>query len=381
MNIKLKSTDKIYVLPFNIVMNNTNKPKLLFIYANQFGYHTDSYKYCEYLKQDFEISYLCYDQGFEKLFIPDVNIIYMPYNSGKIGRLINFYTFSINLSRREAFDIIFTIHFKLCFIIGLFAKSRIKILDYRTGDLNSITVIRKLKNIIMRFDSLFFKKVCVISEGLRGALYFKKNNTLILPLGADIISEDDHSFARIDLLYVGTLNQRNIGQTIDGYKMFLTKYKEFSERTSYIIIGFGTQQDHDEINFKIKENELENYVTFLGRKKYSDLHQYFSKCNIGVTYVPVTPYFDIQPVTKLFEYLLSGMPVIATNTYQNRLIINSSNGILIKDSPEDFCFGIKKIYERRESFKSSDIRKSVEFNTWENIVNDNLKPYLLSLLI
>jgi glycosyltransferase involved in cell wall biosynthesis len=96
--------------------------------------------------------------------------------------------------------------------------------------------------------------------------------------------------------------------------------------------------------------------------------------------VPITPYYDFQPVTKLYEYMLSGMPVIATNTHENRLVVNDDNGVLINDTPEDFCNGLAKICENRNSYNSLDIRKTVESYTWENIVNTILKPYLLKLL-
>ena len=78
--------------------------------------------------------------------------------------------------------------------------------------------------------------------------------------------------------------------------------------------------------------------------------------------------------------MLAGMPVIATNTYENRLIVNTTNGVLINDTPEDFCKGLTNLFTARNSFKSSEIRQSVEAYTWEKIVKTNLKPYLLKLL-
>ena len=70
--------------------------------------------------------------------------------------------------------------------------------------------------------------------------------------------------------------------------------------------------------------------------------------------------------------MLSGMPVIATGTFENSLIVNDLNGVIIKDTPEDFCAGLINFYNRRNSYNSSAIRKSVEAFTWENIVKSNL---------
>jgi glycosyltransferase involved in cell wall biosynthesis len=361
-------------------MGKSVKPKILFVYPVQFGYHTDSYKYCEHLNNGFDVVYLCFDQGFEHLNMPNVEVIYLPYNIGKLKRLIKFYYFLFLFTWREGIDILFTIRFKYCFLIGLFARASVKILDYRSGDLRSNTISRRFYNILMRFDAIFFKNISVISEGLRNLLKLPEHQTLILPLGADIISERMRSFDRLDLIYVGTLSLRNIDQTISGTAVFLSKHIELSKLLSYTIIGFGTEQEVARIKDCIVQTGLSDKIHFLGRKMYTDLHPYFDVCNIGVTYVPITTYYEYQPVTKLFEYMLSGMPVIATGTYENRLIVNDLNGVVINDSPEGFCSGLEEIYSRRNSFNSATIRKTVETYTWSNIVENNLKPYLLNLL-
>ena len=361
-------------------MNKSIRHKLLFVYHNQFGYHTDSYKYCEHLQYSFDIVYICFDQGFERLDLPQVSVFYMPYNTGKFKRLLNFYFFVISLTWKERIDVLFTIRFKYCFIIGLFAKARVKILDYRSGDLSSKTSRRTLYNILMRFDALFFPNISIISEGLRDILKLKKQHTLILPLGADVICDQLHSFDRLDLIYVGTLSLRNIDQTIEGIAFFLSIHKELSTLLSYTIIGFGNEQEEMEINSCIERTGLSDTVHFVGRKKYTDLSAYFDICNVGVSYVPITPYYQYQPVTKLFEYMLSGMPVIATGTHENKLIVNEVNGVIINDTPEDFCNGLMKIYNQRNSYNSTVIRKSVQTSTWENIVRTILKPYLLKFL-
>jgi glycosyltransferase involved in cell wall biosynthesis len=356
------------------------KPKLLFIYPNQFGYHTDSYKYCEYLRNSFDIFYICFDNGLERLDFPGIKVIYMPYNTGKIKRLIHFFCSLIQLTYKEDFQILFTIHFKLSFIIGLFAKANVKILDYRSGNLSVNNCKRSILNLLIRFDSFFFQHISVISEGLRDILYLNKQNTLILPLGADVISNKLRSFDHLNLLYVGALNLRNIDQTIKGIALFISKQKEQSTVINYTIIGFGKRSEEQKIITMIENMGLSDYVFFLGRKKYTDLNIYFNTSNIGVAYVPIKPYYEYQPVTKLFEYLLSGMPVIATNTHENRLVMNNRNGVLINDTPEDFCNGLMKIYEQRKSFESSEIKKSVESYTWEHIVKTILKPFLQNLI-
>jgi glycosyltransferase involved in cell wall biosynthesis len=199
-------------------------------------------------------------------------------------------------------------------------------------------------------------------------------------LGSEIIVERNHEFTVIKLLYVGALDNRNITETIKGIQVFLSKHEGNSIKLSYNIIGFGSDNEILKIEEIITEYDLSDSVRFEGRKTHEELVPYFEKANIGIVYIPQTQWYDCQPATKLFEYLLSGMPVIATSTSENRLIVDETNGVLINDTPEGFCKGLEEIYNRRNSFNSATIRKTVEAYTWENIVNTNLKPYLLRIL-
>jgi glycosyltransferase involved in cell wall biosynthesis len=361
-------------------MGNYNKPRLLFVYPYQFGYHTDSYKYCEYLKESFDISYLCFDYGLERLILNDIQVIYMPYNTGKLNRLFRFFKYLIRYTWRERINLLFIVRFKYCFLIGLLAKAKVKILDYRSGDLSSNRLKRISRNILMRWDALFFQYISVISVGLRDLLKLDKKRTLILPLGADVISDRIKTFYRLDLLYVGTLSLRNIYQTVEGISLFLSDHNALRSLLSYTIIGFGTVEEENKIKNIVEHLGLNDLVSFVGRKRYTDLPIYFDTCNIGVAYVPITPYYQHQPVTKLFEYMLSGMPVIATGTHENRFFVNDSNGVIIGDTAEEFYKGLKEIYFRRDSFNSYEIRKYVESYTWNNIINSILKPFLISTL-
>jgi hypothetical protein len=106
---------------------------------------------------------------------------------------------------------------------------------------------------------------------------------------------------------------------------------------------------------------------------------FFDQCNIGVSYVPIIDYYDCQPLTKTFKYLLSGMRVIATNTSENENVIGPTNGVLIGDAPEAFCVVLKVIYEKRNLFDSAEIRRRASGYTWEGIVRKNLLPYLESI--
>jgi hypothetical protein len=354
-------------------------PRLLIVYPNQFGYHTDTFKYCEHLSNTFEITYICFDQGFEKIFIPKINLIYCDYKKGKIKRLITYFKKIISISNQVEFDVIFTVQFKYSFIIGLFAKSKLKVLDFRTGNLSKNKFVRYINNIFLRFDSLFFDRLSVISEGLRAILKLSKRRSIILPLGADVISSKLHTYDRMDLLYVGVIKIRNIHQTVEGLGIFLNSNHEFKSSISYTIIGFGPDSYIDKVLTAIDKWDLKDIVKFLGRKKYTDLEPYFDKCNIGVSYIPIVPYYEHQPATKTFEYILSGLFTIATNTFENRQVISENNGIVCNDTPEGFAEALTKLFHKRNMIDEKKVRSSLNEYLWEEIVNTKLLPLLLKI--
>ena len=93
----------------------------------------------------------------------------------------------------------------------------------------------------------------------------------------------------------------------------------------------------------------------------------YEESNIGVSYVPITSYYNYQPVTKTFEYLMSGLPVIATATYENKLIINQSNGILIEDNPKSFCEGLIQMHQLLHNYDDISIKQEMKEYQWKNI--------------
>jgi len=124
---------------------------------------------------------------------------------------------------------------------------------------------------------------------------------------------------------------------------------------------------------------MNNVITLYGRIPHFELQPFFDKCNIGVSYIPMTEYYEFQPPTETFEYILSGMVCIATDTNENRLLISKENGVLCEDNPESFANALDYVYYNRQNYNSETIRNSLKDYTWENIVNKYLIPILNKL--
>lgn len=347
--------------------------KILIINKSQFGYHTDYYKYCEYLRDEFDVTYLCFDGGRKKLQMENVNIKYV---SNKGIKLIRGIRFIINaFSQVLTFNgIIFIHYFENCQLLKILLPWKKMILDIRSLSISPNERKRIRDDKKLQKASTRFNFTTIISEELRKKIGLDNKKTAILPLGSDIISKTNKDFFQLNLLYVGSLDGRNIQQTIEGLSIFLKRNPEITH-IAYHIVGDGKQLP--ELKKMVSEKELNNVISLHGRIPHFELQPFFDKCNIGVSYIPMTEYYEFQPPTKTFEYILSGMVCIATNTYENRLLISKENGVLCDDNPESFANALENIIEKKNSYDSDKIRKTLQQYTWENIVNNHLKPVLL----
>jgi len=351
------------------------KRNLLLVVPNQFGYSAGYYYYCYYLQEEFNITFFCFDYGLPKIDLYGVDVIYFPYNLGKTKRLLSFISSAIVETYENKYDIIFTKSFKMSEFIGLLGKGSKKILDIRSGSLNNNKLKRRIDNYLIKFRSLYFDNITILSESLRNLLRIPEKKSYILPLGSVVFYRGRKNFSEMKLLYVGTFDKREIYKTIEGFALFFKNYKNMI-KCSYTIIGYGKEHEIQMIQDNIKKYNLENIINFVGRKNYTELKPYFKNNNIGVSWVPKTKYFEVQPPTKTFEYILSGMPCIATNTFENKRLINKKNGVLCNDTPSDFFKALKDIYKNLKSYNSSIIRQTLAKHKWYNIVNNYLKKYL-----
>lgn len=355
-----------------------NRKNILLITSAQYGYHTDSYFYAELLSKHYNVFYLGYDHGNENFETKNVNVFHIPFRLGKIKSRIAMMRLAASLNKKEKFVHTMIFYFTFSSLFKLCVKGSFHIMDIRTSFVFDSKLKRYIYNHLMCVEASFFKHVTIISKSLQNYLRIKKN-LHVLPLGAPDFITNEKDFSSLKVMYVGTFYDRNIEQTVLGFHLFLIG-AGFPKDVKYTIIGFGSEEEKLRIKSAIKDNSLEEYIDFKGEIRYPALTSYFLESNIGISFIPLTSYYDCQPPTKTFEYLLNGMAVLATRTSENILVINQSNGVLIGDSAQEFSEGLTELYRIRNTFDSSLIKQKASTFTWEYIVENNLYPYLDSLL-
>ncbi|MDY0354983.1 MAG: glycosyltransferase [Sedimentisphaerales bacterium] len=358
-------------------MADDDRQELLILNRTQFGYHLDTYHYAKFGAKRLRITYMGFDTGRPRLALNGVLVKYVRYKGPKCLRYVRLLVACVREVRRCR-GAAFINYFPGCSVLRCFGSRARMIVDIRTGSIHPKAPVRRWWNRLIRWESCWFRHVSVVSSGLAEHLGLCAGKVHILPLGAERMSIPAKRFDCLDLLYVGTLDGRRIEDTVIGLERFLCNGGR-GVPLAYTIVGEGPKGQLDALRRLVRDRGLEGIVHLLGYVHRTRLNELFRRCSVGVAYVPINDIYDCQPVTKTFEYLFAGMPVIATATAENRKVVGRSNGVLIQDTPGDFCRGLKEVYDRRHRFDSETIRRCCAESSWDRIVDLNFVPYIQAI--
>lgn len=316
--------------------------KLVFICQTQFGYHIDTYYYTRYLASHYEITFICRDEGQPKYSVDGVDIIYLAKGASKITSYLSFLFESRKLASRLDPSFTFVKHFSLCSLIVVLNRNIYRNnIDIRTGSVSKNGFKRFLQNFSIFVDSYFYKEQSVISESLKQKWFIRKD-AFVLPLGAEIYKRRFYTLENCNkrdlvLFYVGTLVGRNLEIVISGFK----RYLDMNPLSSVVLKIAGNYNNFEgrKLLKLTEEYKLTNKIEFLGYLSRDELYSSLEMVDIGIVHVPNTPYYDCQPSTKLFEFLLSGIPVLASSTSENIKIVKGGMGLTYES---DSCISFSK---------------------------------------
>lgn len=349
-----------------------SKCNLLIISPNQFGYLTDTLKYCQYSRDSLVITYLCWDYDYNKVEMEGVVVKYVSRKGKMLSRNFRLLKCANNEIRNGNYDVIFVNYFKGISLLRILNLRRKFMLDIRSVVIDKSENKRRLFNFLLLMESLFFKNITVISKNVANQL--KIRNCSVIPVGAEPIGNNLNKINdNIHLIYVGTLQNRDIIKCVQGFHQYIVESND--SKATFTIIGDSPKSELNEIKKYIIDHELSNQVLCLGRINHERLGGYFENANVGVSFIPMTKYFNFQPPTKTLEYLISGLPVIATKTdANNEIILDNKNCILINDLESEFA---KAVSLMKLSIRNTDFRHlSSLFDNynWRNVVENSFLP-------
>ena len=146
----------------------------------------------------------------------------------------------------------------------------------------------------------------------------------------------------------------------------LAEASDYLSDDCLIIFVGGTETDIQNFRKKYRSRK----VLIVGHKDHAEIPMWLRAADVLV--LPNSDKEDISKFftspLKLFEYMASGVPIVASDLPSIREILNEKNSVLVKsDDPEKLADGIMKVME--DEGKASSIakqaRKNAENYTWE----------------
>ena len=237
------------------------------------------------------------------------------------------------------------------------------------------------------FKRLFYRrfkkigmKIVVISEGLKKEFVkkgFEAQNILVVHDGVDTeefdVKESTEELRRsfgfpvgkIIIGYVGQLRtmgmEKGIGSFLEAFNELKNKHKNLMA----VIVG-GSDGDittYKELAQKIGLNDIE--IFFTGRKEHKLIPAYLKSFDLLVMPFPYNQHyaFYMSPL-KMFEYMASGRPIVATDLPVVKEVLNKNNSFLVKpDSSSALANGMGYVIE------NPDFAKKIVEQALEDVKN------------
>lgn len=359
--------------------------KILIVTTNQFGYLVDYYRYYSYLKKNgHSVTFLCWDFEKPRVEPENADVVYVSRKAGKVKRVAGFIRAIVQAEKAHRFDRILINWFKFMTPLLFMIPKRKMYVDIRTVSVNTSPLQRGFFDTMMRVDANLFGKVSILTES--SARRLKLARYKLLPLGGAFFNEGgvaDKTYQELvqqgqyDFLYVGTLHLRRIIDCVQGFHQFIQSNPAVPAR--FIIVGDAIFNELNEIRAYVQNNKLTDRVITLGYIPQKELGVFFQHVFCGVSYVPLLPHFDVQPSTKTYEYLINGIPVIATTIQDNVRLLKDSPvpcGVLISDNAEDFARGIAEVISHRHEYSKEAIAAHFAEYEWDNLFRKYLHDVL-----
>ncbi|MCP6719474.1 MAG: glycosyltransferase family 4 protein [Patescibacteria group bacterium] len=329
-------------------------------------------KRINYIKED-PFEYYGVKRNFEIKRFSCLDLITLDRFIGHLGLWIETITFSIFLFPYVLFkkaDIIYT-RDKFSLFLLLFKKNLF--FEAHTFSKNYFLYSRFLKKL---------NRIIVITQKLKD-LFIKRgieaDKILVAPDGVDLDKFDikevqEACRERFNLpldtkivLYTGHLYEWKGAQTLAEASQFLSKDIEV------YFVG-GTERDIK--RFRAQNSEFR--IRIIGHRPHSEIPYWLKAADVLV--LPNSAKDEISkswtsPI-KMFEYMASKRPIVASDLSSIREILGESNAVLVKpNDPKSLSEGIKRILEDKDFAKkiSAVAYENVQDYTWEKRVKNILK--------
>jgi glycosyltransferase involved in cell wall biosynthesis len=142
------------------------------------------------------------------------------------------------------------------------------------------------------------------------------------------------------ILYTGTL------EPYQGVDLLVASAEHVTRKRDdvmFLLVG-GTPKQVHHYGKLAKERGLSSHFRFMGRRPMSEMPRFIRSASILVS-----PRIDgVNTPSKLYSYLKSGKPIVATNILAHTQVLTGDIAVLAEPSPASFADGILRLLEDQQ---------------------------------
>ncbi|MEZ0232243.1 MAG: glycosyltransferase [Methylophilaceae bacterium] len=179
---------------------------------------------------------------------------------------------------------------------------------------------------------------------------------------------------QIKIIYVGSVSKAR------GRDVMLEALKLVNAQKSiaHLTIVGASQYELQYCQHYIFNAGLEDCVTVVGRVSGMEIPQYLQSADVGICLWEDQPWWRFNPPTKLFEYLVAGLPVLASDiATHTEYIADWKNGMIFEYNSYSLAEAIKSISERKSEFSNLKIKAS---ESGEKYLWSKIEPQFLQAI-
>jgi len=204
------------------------------------------------------------------------------------------------------------------------------------------------------------EKIHVIPNGVNPDR-FRENKRILDPT-------EDETFV---IGFVGTLKPwHGLSTLVEAFEFV----HQQNPNTQLLIVGDGPEKNN--IIQDLKDRNLLSATKFTGSVPHSEIPSLLNSMNVAVAPYPRMENFYFSPL-KVFEYMMAGLPVVASNIGQlNDLIQNEKNGFLYPpeniESLSKILFRLNEDSHLRQTIGTAAKAHIIQNHTWDIVVSQIL---------
>lgn len=136
-------------------------------------------------------------------------------------------------------------------------------------------------------------------------------------------------------LYTGTFEKyQGMDLLIDSIPFIIKEYPD----VKFVLVG-GKDWQVEGIKKLVREKNMEKYVVFTGQRPFEDMDKFMAIADILLSPRKT----GTNTPLKLYSYLKSGKPIVATDLLTHTQVLNPKVAVLTEPSSEAFAKGILKL--------------------------------------